>query len=64
MDGTSFHYDCKQNKEGFYVAWVKESPEIRSQKHRRRKDALAEVRKYHREIVESDRHIEELEDAK
>lgn len=46
------------------MAWVKDSPEIRSQKHRRRKDALTEVRKYHREIVEADKHIEELEDQK
>lgn len=60
-DTRSMHYACKLGKDNLYVAWVKEEPEIRSRKHKNRKDALAEVRAYHREIVEADKHIEELE---
>lgn len=46
------------------MAWVKDEPEIRSQKHKERKNALAEVRKYHREIMESEKEFEQWEDQK
>lgn len=59
-DTSSFHYKTKIDEKGFYEAWVVQDPRIRSQKHKDRKKALKEVRKYHLEVLEDEKHFDEL----
>lgn len=58
-DTSSFHYKTKIDEKGFYEAWVVQDPRIRT-RNKDRKKALKEVRKYHLEVIESEKHIDEL----
>jgi len=60
----NYHYQAKKNKRGFYIAWVKEEPEIRTLEHKLRGDALDDIRAYHREVLESEKQFEEWDDKK
>lgn len=64
MADINYHYQAKRNKRGYYFAWVKEDPDIRTLEHKLRGDALDDIRAYHREVLESEKHIDELEEKK
>lgn len=68
-DTKGFTYTAKQNAQGHWYAIVNEMPEIKTQLFSgsdpsSKKKALKEIKKYLREILEADKHIEELEDSK